>query len=241
METLTIDEVLAKASNLLEEKPFKLPGARAAMDFLCSYKGYFTGKEAERLSSEIAHLSQRIDVAMSKIEQRTISEVLAIASELCEATRFKSVRLESAKDFLREYEGYFSGEDAEILKREIHRMSGDIEIAKAKVESLTIDEVLDESYRIRREGGYTLSAITDAKMFLHEHDHHFTGKDRETIGRAFHTIFQDLDEAMEREYGPISYSSDKADEDYEDDGMTVLVVKGTRGPNDRVYNPGPYE
>jgi hypothetical protein len=136
------------------------------------------------------------------MEKLTIDQVLAEASEIRGEDFSDLGWMVSAKEFLDEFEGCFIGEDAKKLCNTIDKLSQDINVARAKLQKRTINEVLAESSRIKREGSFSLKAISNAKTFLHQYDGFFTGEDDEKLGRAHSLMFRELDEAMFAELGP---------------------------------------
>lgn len=136
------------------------------------------------------------------MEKLTIDQVLTEASEIRGEDFSDLGWIVSAKEFLDEYEGCFTGEDAEKLSSAINSLSQNIEVERAKLQKRAINEVLAESSRIKREGLFSLKAIRNAKKILHQYDGFFTGEDDEKLGRAHSLIFRELDEAREEELGP---------------------------------------
>jgi hypothetical protein len=203
MEKITPYEVLCKATRIKNEGHNSLKAIEAAITFLHEYESHLKGEDAEDVRDIIVGFDYKLRERRAEFEKQTIDEVLAEASEMRkEDSSHYLYWTRSAKEFLEGCEGFFTDEDAKKLSNAIASFSQDIEVAMAKIEKRTVDEVLEEASRIESEGSFSSDAITDAKTFMHLYEGYFTGEDADRLGNAQSSLFQDLEAAMFRELGP---------------------------------------
>jgi hypothetical protein len=203
MEKITPYEVLCEATRIENEGHSSLKAIEAAINYLHEYKSHLEGEDAKDIEDIIVGFDYNLRERRAELEKQTIDEVLAEASGMrAEDSSNYLYWTRRAKSFLEGCVGFFTGEDAEKLSNAIARFSQDIEVAMAKVEKRTIDEVLEECDRIEREGSFSSDAITKAKVFLDQYGGYFTGQDAERFSRASSNMFHDLEGAMFEELGP---------------------------------------
>jgi hypothetical protein len=203
MEKITPYEVLCEATRIENEGHSSLKAIEAAINYLHEYKSHLEDEDAKDIEDIIVGFDYNLRERRAEFENQTIDEILAKASEMRgEDSSHYLYWTRSAKEFLEGCEGFFTGEDAKKLSNAIARFSQDIEVAMAKIETRTVDEVLEEASRIESEGSFSSNAISDSKAFMHLYEGYFTGEDADRLGHAQSSLFQDLEAAMFRELGP---------------------------------------
>jgi hypothetical protein len=226
MGNKTANQVRFAADRIAGEGHYSLKAIEAAKTFVRQNMVDFEGRDAEYLSEIIASFDYRLRERRAEFEKQTVDEVLAKASEMRGGDSSNLYWTRRAKGFLEGCEGFFTGEDAKKLSNAIARFSKDIEVAMAKIETRTVDEVLEEASRIESEGSFSSDAITDAKTFMHLYEGYFTGEDADRLGNAQSSLFQDLEAAMFTERGPRKPRSEediRADEERERAAGIIII------------------
>jgi hypothetical protein len=129
------------------------------------------------------------------MKKQTLEEVFDEASKIRDKGSYTLKAIGNAKRFLHQHEGYFVGEEAEELGKEIARYAYNLESKRERLEKLTLDEVLYEASKIREEDKdlYPLMTVSSAKRFLDQYEDFFSDEEAKQLSNEIAKISQNIE------------------------------------------------